>query len=365
MSLQDLDAGHLTPLRLALANMLSTPVAEFTYAQIVDGMPVSSVYAEDHWFQEDFPVMQHDELCPGALEKTRALRADFDVLSLSLDPQAIQAYQNTVPGSLPWKLRLLELVVTGCHNIASSLYLMDNGTHKHAEWTTWREKKLATLPEHCSKRERSKCGPPTLFYANQYMDPQRFPHGLADVAGYWAELRIFGGVVLFDRGLSEDECNGMYLHSSKPATLAPPTENQFKSLIGFLLSPEPDLACSPLPISISKENRWRWNAYDALTEHHIFKNPYEIPIEETFRRYDCTFRPSDWPEMDDYEVGSLELRKKEAGQPYDEDLLKTTWERLARTITPTSRYWNELEGEIVRIQPDRKKQGRPPYFFDD
>lgn len=87
MSLQDLDAEHGTPLQLALTNLLSTPVAEFTYAQIVDGMPVSSVYAENHWFREDFPVMQHYELCPGALEKTRAFRSDFNYSFLSFDPQ--------------------------------------------------------------------------------------------------------------------------------------------------------------------------------------------------------------------------------------------------------------------------------------
>lgn len=32
-----------------------------------------------------------------------------------------------------------------------------------------------------------------------------YPNGLADVVGYWAEARIFGGVVLFDRGESELE----------------------------------------------------------------------------------------------------------------------------------------------------------------
>lgn len=194
-------------------------------------MPVSSVYAENHWFREDFPVMQHHELCPGTLEKTRAFRSDFDYSSLSIDPQvsecslgllldlfmsvlwgwinmklqAIRAYQNTVPGSLPWKLRLLELVVMSCHDIAILLYRLDNGVHKHADWTSWRQQQLDNLPEHCSQRERSKCGSPTLFYANQYSDAKRFPQGLADVAGYWAELRIFGGVVLFDRGQNEDE----------------------------------------------------------------------------------------------------------------------------------------------------------------
>lgn len=192
-------------------DLLSTPVAEFTCAQIVDEMPVSSVYTENHWLRENFPVMQHDELCPGTLEKTRAFRSDFDYSSLSINPQvskyglsillrrcmsvwlcwinsesqAIQAYQNTVPGSLSWKLRLLELVVMSCHDIATFFYRLDNGIHKHEDSTS--------------------CCSPTLFYAYQYLDAKQTPHDLANVAGHWAELRIFGGGMLFDRGQSGDE----------------------------------------------------------------------------------------------------------------------------------------------------------------
>lgn len=56
MSLQRLDAEHLEPLKLALANLLSTKIAEQTFAQILDGMPIFRVYAEDHWFLEGLPV---------------------------------------------------------------------------------------------------------------------------------------------------------------------------------------------------------------------------------------------------------------------------------------------------------------------
>lgn len=92
-----------------------------------------------------------------------------------------------------------------CHDIAVYLYQLDDGVHKHAEWTDWRAEKLASLPEDAPGRERAKCGPPTPFYANWYMNSDKYHNGLADVVGYWAELRIFGGVVLFDRGVTEDE----------------------------------------------------------------------------------------------------------------------------------------------------------------
>lgn len=108
-------------------------------------------------------------------------------------------------GSKAWKLRLLELCVIACHDIAVYLYQLDDGVHKHAEWSDWRDEKIASLPEDAPARERNKCGPPTPFYRNGYVKPDRFYNGLADVVGYWAEVRIFGGVVLFDRGETEDQ----------------------------------------------------------------------------------------------------------------------------------------------------------------
>lgn len=89
MSLENLDAEHLAPLQQALANILSTSVAEFTYAQIIDGMPTADVYASDHRYCEDYPVMSHEKLCDGIMEKTRAFRSDFDTLSLKFEPQVM------------------------------------------------------------------------------------------------------------------------------------------------------------------------------------------------------------------------------------------------------------------------------------
>lgn len=87
MSLAGLDAEHLASLDRALANLLSTSNAEFTYAQIVDGMPTREIYVTDHWFYEEFPVLDHEELCPGAMDKTRAFRSQFNIGSLKFEPK--------------------------------------------------------------------------------------------------------------------------------------------------------------------------------------------------------------------------------------------------------------------------------------
>lgn len=46
---------------------------------------------------------------------------------------------------------------------------------------------------------------PTPFGHRSYQDYDQYPRGLADMAGYWAESKIFGGVFVFDRGESDKE----------------------------------------------------------------------------------------------------------------------------------------------------------------
>lgn len=94
-SLDILDEDHLQPLRRAITNCLATSIAEYTYAQILDGQPTYSVYAADHYWESDWPIVQHKELCPGFLNEVKALRSDFDVLSLNFETKV--GLRKTVP----------------------------------------------------------------------------------------------------------------------------------------------------------------------------------------------------------------------------------------------------------------------------
>ena len=55
----------------------------------------------------------------------------------------------------------------------------------------------------------------------------------------------------------------VYLHSCRPATIYPPTPQQYDALLQFILGPAPvssnvtahEIAC-PLPIPATGENRW-------------------------------------------------------------------------------------------------------------
>lgn len=99
-----------------------------------------------------------------------------------------------------------------------------------------------------------------------------------------------------------------------------------------------------------------------MVDYHIFKFRHEIPLVRPRER--CVMTTKDWPESYDQETIETELIKKLEGEDYDESLVAAARERLKRTSTPTSRCYSWDDEEQSRLQPDPKKQGRPPYFFD-
>ena len=158
----------------------------------------------------------------------------------------------------------------------------------------------------------------------------------------------------------------MYIHVPEASsTLAPPTEKQFNDLVSFLLSPTSDTDPSrcPLPIRITRENKWRWHAYDGMVDYHIFKFRHEIP-KGARRRDHCVISIKDWPETYEQQTIENEGIKGLDGGACDEGLIAASLERLKRIATPTSRCYHWNDEEQSRLQPDPKKQGRPPYFFD-
>lgn len=58
------------------------------------------------------------------------------------------------------------------------------------------------------------------------------------------------------------------------------------------------------------------------------------------------------------------MTKRADGEAYDEALMAAARERVRRTATPTSRCCSGEDEVMSKLQPDPKKRGRPPYFFD-
>lgn len=113
----------------------------------------------------------------------------------------MKAYQDAPVGSEWFLARLIEIVAVAIHQIAVHLYSLDSCHNEDDTIRTWTPPvrfvagiRLADIPP-----------PPSMFNHPYYTYPDQYPNGVADVVGYWAENRILGGVVLFNRKKSDYE----------------------------------------------------------------------------------------------------------------------------------------------------------------
>lgn len=95
---QVLDDSHQRAFERVMKNILSAPIAEETFAQIVDGLPLRSVAIgmQNHRVSRGDPVENHEEMCPGAIEKTREFRKGFDAMRLEI----VSAVSDRIPTRL-------------------------------------------------------------------------------------------------------------------------------------------------------------------------------------------------------------------------------------------------------------------------
>jgi hypothetical protein len=104
------------------------------------------------------------------------------------------------------------MVAVGVHQIAVLLHKLGD-LHYHDDWKPWKPPNRYDGPDFWPDPEPY----PTPFYHACFMEHAQYPEGMADMVGYWAEDRILGGVVLFDRGESGNEVSDMtYIYISRP-----------------------------------------------------------------------------------------------------------------------------------------------------
>ena len=197
----------------------------------------------------------------------------------------IQAFQDAEPGCRQFKIRLLEMLARSIHQIAAGLFALEPKLHQ------------GDVDSVVSFREPTRYSPfgkrmmvheypepqPTIFFHYGYQNHEQYPHGVADMAAYWAEDRIFGGVVVFDRGESGTEAKDVYLHPGRKRTTMRIwilLDRQLDALTAFLLADPPPLATSPLPILAGDSNHPRYDDWDAIARLHIFRDPWERVVPE-------------------------------------------------------------------------------------
>ncbi|KID84609.1 hypothetical protein MGU_08129 [Metarhizium guizhouense ARSEF 977] len=304
VSASTLGSDHYTIFARALSNILSTDLAEFTLAQLVDGLPTIDVYYEGYSCRNEqgHPLTPHKSLCDGAMERTRAFRDEFDPSVLQFKNSLVQAFQNADLGSRQFDLRLIEMVATAVHAIAVYLFNLEEKSHKGdiqsvvtyvepdetCEWMPGRWVTHKALPAFAS-----------IFSHAGYIYHENYPNGVADMAGYWAEDRIFGGVILFDRGASGTECKDVYIHSGRvlwTVRIWRPLETQFQQMIDFFKG-GPSAAKCPFPLYADEKVRHRYDSYDAMKWHNIYRDPWERVLPPRKNLEAIRMNTFDYPEL--------------------------------------------------------------------
>ncbi|KAK8859076.1 hypothetical protein PGQ11_009810 [Apiospora arundinis] len=275
-----LDEVHRHLLVRAFTRVTSTEIAEETYAQLIDGLPIADV-AGDKGYRDlpyGHPIFEvHEELCPGVIEKTQKFYDEFQFETLHFDAKLLFEFQAASPGSRAFNVRLIELVAVALHQIAVVIYQLDENLHKNDSVNDWK-------PPESDKVfwNNHPDGPlPILFQHAWYLAYDQYPDGVADMAGYWAESRILGGVVLFDRRdpakYPEADPNAIYLHpdrydaSYRIVQLLP---EQRKALLDFLTG-EDEPTTPLLPIIVDRSNIYRVDPEEPMRETGIYRDLWE------------------------------------------------------------------------------------------
>jgi hypothetical protein len=86
------------------------------------------------------------------------------------------------------------MVAVALHQLSVLLYKLGD-LQQHDEWKLWTPPHRYNNPEIWSDPEPYHI----LFFHSWFQEHKQYPEGVADMVGYWAENRIMGDVVLFDR----------------------------------------------------------------------------------------------------------------------------------------------------------------------
>lgn len=197
-----------------------------------------------------------------------------------LNTQLLRALEAERPGSNSFNARLIEVIAVAVHEVAKHLYRLDSKGHQDDNIENW-------VPPRNEAwdwwwRHHPNGPPPTLFQHEYYFDHDKYPDGVADTVGYWAESRILGGVILFDRK-SEPASDAVFIHPDRDEVtyrICELTEEQKTSLVRFLLAPisERDSVQCRLPITPDLRNINRVDPEEPISWTGVYRDIWERDI---------------------------------------------------------------------------------------
>lgn len=321
--------------RTATIEILDGPHQDAIRLAIIDGLPLTHVVRDVYsdLLMDDRPICAHTELCAGF--DTGTLRFDAMVtkptLIFSLLPcgpsfganrwQLLDIFQRASPGSIDFKTRLIQILARSIHQVAVILY---NNNPDLSALTSTPIKDVHTWepPKGASDSDGrwevwwmfNPDGPPaTLFGHKWYTNVENYPEGAADMASYWAESRILGGVVLFDRAAeARGESDAVYLHPDRGDVtyrICLMTDVQKKAMMDFIQAKEAgsEAAC-PLPVLPDGTNTQRVDPEEPIRVTGVYRDIWErlTPSPEWMGdgRAHCVRNPLDFPSKNNHHEAS-------------------------------------------------------------
>ncbi|KAK4450289.1 hypothetical protein QBC34DRAFT_297434 [Podospora aff. communis PSN243] len=376
-----LDAAHREVLIRAINNVLATENAVFTYAQIIDGLPIGDVAYDrrnPNLYGDDHPLDSgHEELCPGVLDKAREVVPKWDPVMLAFDPKVINAFQRASPGTKMFNTRLIEMVAVSLHQLAVILHQLGFRMHRPESDIEYVTNWTMSKPDYEDEYWEPIKPYPTVFTHPYYSDWEVYPEGVVDMIGYWVEDRIFGGVVLFDRRaeLDEDgnltgEPTNIYLQPARAKVTCRVTQlldHQQKALVDFLLATKSETGVNqedaspvpcPLPIIVDDRNRTRVSPEDALVVRGIYRDIWERTPLTTEEWRIQKRRPQDWIDYPEIAAQGLVLNTRNADVPLPDNRLKRYLEGKEEVPDgPIKRMFDEYK-ELVGYDQDAERNVR-------
>lgn len=92
-----MDASHVQALSQAVSAVIETDIAEFTFAQILDGLPTVETYLDRYYgsLLLVHPLRKHTELCPGVKESLARIRSTLDLSVLNFESRVWLLHSRT------------------------------------------------------------------------------------------------------------------------------------------------------------------------------------------------------------------------------------------------------------------------------
>lgn len=230
------------------------------------------------------------------------------------------------------------MVAIAVHQIAAILFDLDTSIHKDdgiADWAAPKsdERYWQFYPDGPS---------PTLFRHPWYTNYRQYPRGVADMVGYWAEMRILGGVMLVDRRNPDVESGvdpeAVYLHpdgEGQTYRIAQLLPEQRQALLDFFLDNTSPPGRNPLPILIDRNNIVRVDPEELTRTSGIYRDLWdrrELGVDEWDIRLKDELNGTDYPTRADFrdsihraherkcamrELEALEWDDDEANEPQE------------------------------------------------